>query len=39
MEEDRHGILYGNGIYVLKVFLMVVIGILKLSTSSFIDGM
>jgi hypothetical protein len=38
VEEDRHGILYGNGIDVKKVFLMVGIGSLNLSSSIFIDG-
>ena len=39
MEEDRHGIFYGDSIDFLKVFLMVGIGILNLFSSDFIDGM
>ena len=40
MEENGHGVLYGNGINVfLKVFQMDDIGSLNLSSSSFIDGM
>jgi hypothetical protein len=39
VEEDRHGIFYSDSIDVLKVFLMVGIGILKLFSSDFIDGM
>jgi hypothetical protein len=38
VEEDGHGILYGNGIDVLKVFRMFGIGILKFSSRIFIDG-
>ena len=39
VEKDGHGILNCNCIDVLKVFLMVGIGILKLVSSNFIDGM
>ena len=39
MEEDGHGVLYGNDIDVFKVFRMDGIGGLNLSSSSFIDEM
>jgi energy-converting hydrogenase Eha subunit C len=39
MKEDGHGVLYGNGINVLKVFRMDGIGSSNLSSSGFIDGM
>jgi hypothetical protein len=39
VKEDGHGVLYGNGIDVLKIFRMDGIGSLNLSLSSFIDGM